>query len=155
MCDTALQYPHGWKQFHIQIPRKVTVKKSNVTNDGKTTTTVTAKVDPVSGQIVFKGLGAGTYTLTETKTPAGYNTATPLTFTISFNNDATNPSFNSDNDAVKFNQATGLFDTTIVNRLGNTLPSTGGVGTRMFYVFGGCLVAAAAVLLALKKRREA
>ena len=121
---------------------------------GQTDTTIKATVDG-AGQIVFKGLGAGTYTLTETKTPAGYNTATPLTFTISFNNDATNPSFNSDNDAVKFNQATGLFDTTIVNRLGNTLPSTGGVGTRMFYVFGGCLVAAAAVLLALKKRREA
>ena len=128
---------------------------TNVTNDGKTTTTVTAKVDPVSGQIVFKGLGAGTYTLTETKTPAGYNTAAPVEFTISFTNDAANPTFTSDKSAVTFNGTTGLFDTTIVNNLGNTLPSTGGVGTRMFYVFGGCLVAAAAVLLALKKRREA
>lgn len=128
---------------------------TNVTNDGKTTTTVTAKVDPVSGQIVFKGLGAGKYTLTETKTPAGYNTAAPVEFTISFTNDAANPTFTSDNSAVTFNGTTGLFGTTIVNNLGNTLPSTGGVGTRMFYVFGGCLVAAAAVLLALKKRREA
>ena len=128
---------------------------TNVTNDGKTTTTVTAKVDPVSGQIVFEGLGAGKYTLTETKTPAGYNTAAPVEFTISFTNDAANPTFTSDNSAVTFNGTTGLFGTTIVNNLGNTLPSTGGVGTRMFYVFGGCLVAAAAVLLALKKRREA
>ena len=128
---------------------------TNVTNDGNTTTTVTAKVDPVSGQIVFEGLGAGKYTLTETKTPAGYNTAAPVEFTISFTNDAANPTFTSDNSAVTFNGTTGLFGTTIVNNLGNTLPSTGGVGTRMFYVFGGCLVAAAAVLLALKKRREA
>lgn len=121
---------------------------------GQTDTTIKATVDG-AGQIVFKGLGAGTYTLTETKTPAGYNTATPLTFTISFTNDAVNPTFTSDNSAVTFNGTTGLFGTTIVNNLGNTLPSTGGVGTRMFYVFGGCLVAAAAVLLALKKRREA
>lgn len=121
---------------------------------GQTDTTIKATVDG-AGQIRFTGLGAGKYTLTETKTPAGYNTATPVEFTISFTNDAANPTFTSDNSAVTFNGTTGLFGTTIVNNLGNTLPSTGGVGTRMFYVFGGCLVAAAAVLLALKKRREA
>ena len=49
----------------------------------------------------------------------------------------------------------GSLTTDIVNKKGSTLPSTGGVGTRMFYVFGGCLVAAAVVLLALKKRKEA
>ena len=121
---------------------------------GQTDTTIKATVDG-AGQIRFTGLGAGKYTLTETKTPAGYNTAAPVEFTISFTNDAANPTFTSDNSAVTFNGTTGLFGTTIVNNLGNTLPSTGGVGTRMFYVFGGCLVAAAAVLLALKKRREA
>ena len=121
---------------------------------GQTDTTIKATVDG-AGQIRFTGLGAGKYTLTETKTPAGYNTATPVEFTISFTNDAANPTFTSDNSAVTFNGTTGLFDTSIVNKLGNTLPSTGGIGTRMFYVFGGCLVAAAVVLLALKKRREA
>ena len=109
---------------------------------GQTDTTIKATVDG-AGQIRFTGLGAGKYTLTETKTPAGYNTATPVEFTISFTNDAANPTFTSDNSAVTFNGTTGLF------------ASTGGIGTRMFYVFGGCLVAAAVVLLALKKRREA
>ena len=119
---------------------------------GQKDTDIKATVDD-NGQIQFTGLGAGTYTLTETKTPDGYNTAAPLTFTISFN--AADKTFSSDKQAVTFNNTTNLFGTTIVNNLGNTLPSTGGVGTRMFYVFGGCLVAAAAVLLALKKRREA
>lgn len=136
-----------------------TTKYTNATTTtvkgvGQTDTTIKATVDG-AGQIRFTGLGAGKYTLTETKTPAGYNTATPVEFTISFTNDAANPTFTSDNSAVTFNGTTGLFDTSIVNKLGNTLPSTGGIGTRMFYVFGGCLVAAAAVLLALKKRREA
>ena len=137
---------------------------TNVTSaDGKTTTTtVTAKVDPTSGQITFTGLGAGTYTLSETNTPKGYNTAEDVTFKISFNEDANastkdgdHYSFASSNDNVKFSSATNLFETTIENHVGNTLPSTGGIGTRMFYVFGGCLVAAAVAILALKKRREA
>jgi len=130
------------------------VTKATVKSSGTDETEIKATVND-EGQITFTGLGAGKYTLTETKTPAGYNTATPVEFTISFTNDAANPTFTSDNSAVTFNGTTGLFGTTIVNNLGNTLPSTGGVGTRMFYVFGGCLVAAAAVLLALKKRREA
>jgi len=116
-------------------------------------TDIKATVDG-AGQIQFTGLGAGTYTLTETKVPAGYNKAADVTFTISFDN-SKDPKFSSDNSNVNFNKTTGLFDTKITNKLGNTLPSTGGIGTRMFYVFGGCLVAAAVALLALKKRREA
>lgn len=120
-------------------------------------TDIKATVDG-AGQIQFTGLGAGTYTLTETKVPAGYNKAADVTFTISFDN-SKDPKFSSDNKDVTFtgtlNGKTSLFATKIVNKLGNTLPSTGGIGTRMFYVFGGCLVAAAVALLALKKRREA
>ncbi|MCH4038897.1 MAG: isopeptide-forming domain-containing fimbrial protein [Lachnospiraceae bacterium] len=120
---------------------------------GKSDTTIKATVDPL-GQIQFTGLGAGTYTLEETNTPKGYNKAPNLTFTISFDN-TKNPKFSSDNTDVKFSDATKLFETTIINKQGSLLPSTGGIGTRMFYVFGGCLVAAAVALLALKKRREA
>ena len=145
--DTASQYA----STTVKYTQKTT---ATVKGEGQDATDIKATVDG-AGQIQFTGLGAGTYTLTETKTPAGYNTAAPVEFTISFTNDAANPTFTRDNSAVTFNGTTGLFGTTIVNNLGNTLPSTGGVGTRMFYVFGGCLVAAAAVLLALKKRREA
>ena len=42
---------------------------------------------------------------------------------------------------------------TVTNVLGTQLPTTGGMGTTLFYVAGGLLVAAAVVLLALKKRK--
>jgi fimbrial isopeptide formation D2 family protein/LPXTG-motif cell wall-anchored protein len=112
----------------------------------------------------LSGLDDGDYKLTETTTPAGYNTIAPVEFTISATHDTESPDpkltdlnvsktsagakFTADKDA-------GSLTTDIVNQKGSNLPSTGGVGTRMFYVFGGCLVAAAVVLLALKKRKEA
>ena len=135
--------------------------KATVKSSGTDETEIKATVND-DGQITFTGLGAGTYTLSETNTPKGYNTAADIKFTISFNEDANastkdgdHYSFASNNDNVKFSSATNLFETTIENHVGNTLPSTGGIGTRMFYVFGGCLVAAAVALLALKRRREA
>ena len=140
-----------------------TTKYTNATTTtvkgvGQTDTDIKATVDG-AGQIQFTGLGAGEYTLTETKVPAGYNTADPVTFTIDFKADSTAENgytfTSSDPTKVSFDSATGLFNTSIINMLGNTLPTTGGIGTRMFYVFGGCLVAAAVALLALKKRREA
>ena len=140
-----------------------TTKYTNATTTtvkgvGQTDTTIKATVDG-AGQIRFTGLGAGEYTLTETKVPAGYNTADPVTFTIDFKADSTAENgytfTSSDPTKVSFDSATGLFNTSIINMLGNTLPTTGGIGTRMFYVFGGCLVAAAVALLALKRRREA
>jgi LPXTG-motif cell wall-anchored protein len=41
---------------------------------------------------------------------------------------------------------------TVQNLKGNTLPTTGGIGTTIFYVLGGLLMAAAVVLLITKKR---
>ena len=51
--------------------------------------------------------------------------------------------------------ATGALSGDIVNKKGNTLPSTGGIGTTIFYVLGGILVAGAAVMLITKKRMSA
>ena len=113
------------------------------------------------GYVIFTGLNAGTYTLTETQTPAGYNTIAPITFTISATQ--TNSSeveggaiiWNSNNGAIKPDAANGVFDATIVNEAGTLLPSTGGMGTTLFYVLGGVLVVGAVVLLITKKRMGA
>ncbi len=43
----------------------------------------------------------------------------------------------------------------IVNQRGTLLPSTGGIGTTIFYVVGGILVVAAGILLVTKKRMSA
>ena len=45
-----------------------------------------------------------------------------------------------------------MLDTSIVNQKGSLLPSTGGIGTTIFYIIGGILVVGAAILLITKKR---
>lgn len=109
------------------------------------------------GVLRFEGLSAGTYTITEIKAPAGYNLLTvPITVTIGF----TAPADNATNKDCTWTytgtddgtNTTNTNQITVVNRAGTELPSTGGIGTTIFYVIGGVLVAAAGVLLIVKKR---
>ena len=112
------------------------------------------------GWIIFKGLGAGTYTLTETTTPKGYNTVSPITIIISNDKVAnafskTNPNWKVVKDAdpdVELTASENIYGLQVVNVKGSTLPSTGGMGTRLFYIIGGLLVAGSLVLLVTKKR---
>ena len=106
-----------------------------------------------NGKIKFKGLNPGTYTLTEIEAPDGYNKLSdPVTIIISGTTE--NPADWSITvggyAANKTDKA--LFKANIANNKGTTLPSTGGIGTTIFYVVGGTLVAGAVVLLITKKR---
>ena len=83
------------------------------------------------GKFTIIGLDAGTYTLVETKAPAGYIKAEDTTIQIT--------------DANK--------TVDVVNTPGVELPETGGMGTTLFYVAGGVLVLGAFVVL-MKKRGE-
>lgn len=119
-------------------------------SDAKTTYVMTA------GNITIKGLDdAEDYYLYETKAPAGYNR---LTEPVKFRINATYTSADSRpavltkvGDAAE--AATGL-KVSVENNAGTTLPSTGGMGTTVFYVVGGGLMAVAVVLLVTKKRME-
>lgn len=119
--------------------------------NGKTETNVVGTVQ-ADGTVTFKGLGAGEYTITETKTLPGYNTIDPISFTLTFN--AETKTFVSSNDKVTVGED-NMLDTSIVNQKGSLLPSTGGIGTTIFYVVGGVLVAGAGILLVTKKRMSA
>lgn len=113
----------------------------------------------------FKGLDDGKYILTETKTPATYNTIEPIEFTVTaehtviWNGEArtdilTSLTGNAASGTVTFTASAdkSSLTTDVVNQSGATLPGTGGIGTTIFYVIGGLLMAAAAVLLITKKR---
>ena len=119
--------------------------------NGKTETNVVGTVQ-TDGTVTFKGLGVGEYTITETKTLPGYNTIDPIKFTLTFN--AETKTFESDNDKVTVG-ADNTLDTSIVNQKGSLLPSTGGIGTTIFYVVGGILVIGAGILLVTKRRMKA
>lgn len=94
------------------------------------------------------GLDAGVYYMRETTTPTGYNTCNDVTIVINAKHQKTGTSNN-----VTFTEESSL-GYTIVNNAGTTLPSTGGMGTTVFYVVGGGLMAVAVVLLVTKKRME-
>ena len=119
------------------------VQKGN----GKEETNVVGTVSE-DGKVIFSGLGVGKYTITETKTLPGYNTIDPIEFTVSFDPDT--KEFSADNNiSLKENNT---LETTIVNKKGSLLPSTGGIGTTIFYIVGAILVIGAGVILVAKKR---
>ncbi len=111
----------------------------------------------------FNGLDKGIYKLVETTVPDGYNKADDIEFHI-------HPVYDTTKDPVELtslkvvdadgdeltnftiNKPAGSVTANIVNNAGAELPSTGGVGTTLFYVIGGLMVAAAVVLLVTKKR---
>ncbi|GFI51371.1 trypsin-resistant surface T6 protein [Lachnospiraceae bacterium] len=115
---------------------------------GETKTDVVGTVME-DGTVTFTGLGAGEYTITETKTLPGYNTIDPITFTLTFN--AETKTFVSDNENVTVGED-NMLDTSIVNQKGSLLPSTGGIGTTIFYIVGAVLVIGAGIILVTKKR---
>lgn len=96
------------------------------------------------------GLDAGTYTLRETTTPTGYNTCADVKIEIA-------AAHNESASGTAANLAlTGSknMDNDIVNKEGSTLPSTGGIGTTIFYGLGGILVLGSGVALVTKKRMK-
>lgn len=112
-----------------------TDKKVDWVADKATATVVTTND---AGEATFGGLADGTYKLEETKAPAGYN---PLTAPVEVK------VAGSTTDTTKLSVTAE-----VENKTGTTLPSTGGMGTTVFYVLGAVLVMGAVVLLVTKKR---
>lgn len=112
-----------------------TAKKVEWVKDMNDATVVTTNDQ---GKATFDGLADGTYYLVETEAPAGYN---PLTAPVEVEVKG------SSADITKLSVTAK-----VANKTGTTLPSTGGMGTTIFYVLGSALVLGAVVLLVTKKR---
>ena len=109
---------------------------------------VSAEIEAANGRAAVKGLDADTtYWLEETQAPAGYNVlAERVEVAIADQNLSTTLTGNTWTD--------GDGGIHIVNETGALLPTTGGMGTTLFYVGGGALMAGAAVIFAIKKHKE-
>lgn len=126
-------------QYRIATPKEI---EANASEDGEITTKIEA------GNVTVAGLKSGAYYLEETKVPDGYNGLKERQeFTI------------ANADLLAANTAVGeVFDTVngggvqVENKTGTLLPSTGGIGTTIFYIVGGVLVLGAVVLLITKRR---
>lgn len=112
----------------------------------------------------FDHLDAGDYKLVESTTPAGYNTMTPVTFSITAGHDQTsdNPKLTSlevsqvwgNTTQPNIDKTKGTIDVTIANGQGSILPSTGGMGTTILYVGGAAIAIAAGLGIHFLRRRS-
>lgn len=107
-----------------------------------------------TGELVINGLADGTYYLTETKAPRGYNLLRePVKVKIDHttaNGKLTETSFVADQTET---DTSGVVK--VENNAGAELPSTGGIGTTVFYVLGSAMALGAVILLVTKKRMAA
>lgn len=128
-----------------------TVQTTPITKTENVSYTATVGAD---GVLRFEGLAAGKYTITEIKAPAGYNLLKDsIDITITWT--APEAPATDCTWAVTGSGATvvdGIVKLTVVNQAGSELPSTGGMGTTVFYILGSVLVLAAVVLLVTRKR---
>lgn len=141
-------YPKG-SDTEISLIYDAAKNAYRPTTTGETGAEMTSAED--TGVFNIIGLDAGTYVLKETSTPAGYNTCEPIDIVIS----ATHvENANAASADLTLKADTANMNNTIINQKGSTLPSTGGIGTTIFYVAGGVLVVGAGVLLITKKRAK-
>ena len=125
-------------------------------------------VSDVDGLFGVSGLDAGIYYLEEVKAPAGYNLLKdPVKLTIDAEISGGDAETNQPPTIGKLDLITegkdgsittpgdkdnGTVSLEVQNNMGALLPSTGGMGTTLFYIAGAALVLAAGVLLVMKRR---
>ena len=138
---------HKYESTSVKYEKVTEVTKETV----KTDIVTEAWVDE-NGVITFEGLGEGTFTITEMEAPEGYNKLTqPITIVINFNENGT-PKWTATQNGTPMELDGNIFIFNVVNKAGATLPTTGGMGTTIFYIAGAVLVLAAMILLITKKR---
>lgn len=129
--------------------------------------TVTEVTSPANGIIVIKGISDGTYSFEETEAPYGYNKIATIADTVEIVEGATDYStkvtfsYKKDENGQETTETVESGNTSVptkgisvVNQTGTELPSTGGIGTTIFYVVGSLLIIGAGIVLVARKRMD-
>lgn len=158
LLDGASFTLYKWNN-ELTTTDKWEVVEENIKADGKT-------------QFTFTGLDSGRYKLVESDVPDGYNQAPDVEFYVEATytyDDVADPELtglvikgadgttviSGDGKAFSTNLESGVIATDVINNSGVELPSTGGIGTTIFYVVGGLLTLGAVILLVTKKKMSA
>lgn len=115
----------------------------------------TAYVD-AKGVLTFEGLGVGDYKITELVAPSGYNLlADSITVQIKAGTPTVDGcAWNAKVDGTTTALVDNVIPVECVNEAGAQLPSTGGIGTTLFYIVGSMMMAGAVVLFVMKRKAE-
>lgn len=113
-----------------------------------------------AGNVTVTGLGEGTYWLEETEAPDGYNKVAARTevkivdknLTATIEDGKYKENVVDDPATENVNEEFTNSGVQVINLTGAELPSTGGIGTTIFYIAGGALAVGAGILLVTKKR---
>ncbi len=110
-------------------------------------------ITPESGKVFVRGLDADSYTLTETEAPVGYNLLTaPKAVIVKRAEDVINGKYLIDGAAKEGDVANVV---SVINNTGSLLPSTGGMGTTLFYIFGAILIIAGVAYFIVRRKADA
>lgn len=127
----------------VDITNGAAEGKYRVAKTGEATTTDKV-ITPATGKFTIQGLDADIYYLTETKQPDGYNKLSKaVKIVIDEKENITVDDKTPSTELVE-----------VENKSGSILPSTGGMGTTLFYIFGAILVIGSGVVLITKKRMK-
>ena len=127
----------------VDITNGATEGKYRVAKTGDATTTDKV-ITLTTGKFTIQGLDADTYYLTETKQPDGYNKLSNAVKIVI--DEKGNITVDDKTPSTKL--------VVVENKTGSILPSTGGMGTTLFYIFGAILVIGSGVVLITKKRMK-
>lgn len=141
-------YASTTKKYKIETKKTIEADSANEVY-------VQAFVDD-NGFLIFTGLGDGEYKIEEVTVPDGYKQADPVTIEIKSTPDMVSAKWKvtnkKDGSELELNTENHQYEFEVVNTQFSTLPSTGGIGTKLFYLFGGMLAIGSGVLLVTKKR---